>query len=334
MRPKSLFFTVLCLLTQGSFALAADPQSQSQPQPLSIQLDTPLRSALLQAYQGAEGTYQDQARYGDMGPVLQTEKTPKVPVMDPVQDTLAYPWLYVGQLQIRFGVGQFNGCTGTMIAPKVVLTAAHCFYDPEQGYYQEGKFFAARNGAQLPYQPVAIKSVEYMHSSGPALDNNEDVALVHLESAPYADTFWKSWGSVPVALVTDAHFHPGDARSAMALTVAGYPVKPPSGEDGKLYRSTTLSYRNAESPGKGNQFEHGALSFEGTSGGPIFAYDPVYDTFAMVGVVSSQREWQNGDTWAVGVKLNQTAIDRIHQVMMEDSPSATLTPPILVQLRR
>jgi hypothetical protein len=32
--------------------------------------------------------------------------------------------------------------------------------------------------------------------------------------------------------------------------------------------------------------------------------------------------------------LNQAAIDRIHQVMVEDTPNAALTPPILVQLKR
>ena len=108
MRPffKSLFFTVLCVVTQGAFALAAETQ------PLSIRLDDALRYALLSTYERADAGYQDQARYGDMGPVLQGDAAPKTPAMEPVADTLAYPWMYVGQLQIRFGMGQYLGARG------------------------------------------------------------------------------------------------------------------------------------------------------------------------------------------------------------------------------
>ena len=303
--------------------------------PISIRLDNQLYKELYtNVHHNQQINYQDKSRYGDMSSVLNSENADKsTSQMVPVNQTLTYPWLYVGQLRIRFGATQYNGCTGTMIAAKVLVTAAHCFYDRNQGNYQDAKFFPARNGDDMLYQPVTVTGVEYMNSHGVDLDNNEDIAIVTLETAPYPDDFWQKWGSVPMGLVTDEHFKNANNQVALSLVVAGYPVKPPLNQDGKLYMNITSNYRNSAVENKGNQFEHGALSLEGTSGGPIFAYDPLYDTFAMVGVISSQREWNSGDTWAVGIKLNQTAINRINEVIIKNNPNPKLTPPIIVQLR-
>jgi hypothetical protein len=81
--------------------------------------------------------------------------------------------------------------------------------------------------------------------------------------------------------------------------------------------SATTTYRNSSLPDKSNQFEHKAFSKEGTSGGAIFALDPVYNQFALVGVISSQRTWQNGDAWAVGIKINPYAQARIAAVVRQ-----------------
>jgi V8-like Glu-specific endopeptidase len=303
----TIFLIILCIFRSVAVAQTSSVNSGNGQPPLSIfgqnsvlkGLDPALTSVAAFFYDGK--TYTDTPRSAAIN--ITTNK------VDRIQQTTAFPWNTVGFLRIEDSAVQYTTCTGTMLAPRVVITAAHCFKDGQQG-----EFVLARNRTETPYPAVPIQRVmllsEYEKQS---FNNNFDLAFVILAQSPVRNTT----GFVPVGVVEDTHFQASQTLPLLLLA-AGYPTHPETSiEAGSLMLSATTTYRNSSLPDKSNQFEHKAFTEAGTSGGAIFALDPVYNQFALVGVISSQRTWQNGDAWAVGIKINPYAQARIAAVVRQ-----------------
>jgi protease YdgD len=92
-------------------------------------------------------------------------------------------WDAVGKLML----GDRGFCTGALIEPHLVLTAAHCLYDKETGALmraEEIQFYAGwRNGRAVAYRGVsrAVAHPDYVYDGADTLDRvGADLALLEL----------------------------------------------------------------------------------------------------------------------------------------------------------
>lgn len=95
-------------------------------------------------------------------------------------------WSAVGKLML----GDRGFCTGALIAPQLVLTAAHCLYDKETGALMRAEdiqFYAGwRNGRAVAYRSVrrAVAHPDYVYDGADKLDRvSSDLALLELNQA-------------------------------------------------------------------------------------------------------------------------------------------------------
>lgn len=202
------------------------------------------------------------------------------------------PWLAVGRLDMGNGF-----CTGTLISPKLVLTAAHCVYnrgalrDPSsitfRAGYKNGDAIASRRGARL------LTHIDYVDDGRPTSTIEtiaNDVAVIELES-PIEDA-----GVIPF----ERHRRPPLDARVVVVSYARGRTEVPSLEAGcKMFarQSEVLQYTcDLDSGG---------------SGSPVFTITDAGPKIASVMAATTDR---NGTKIALGVSLG-TAVDRMVRQM-------------------
>jgi protease YdgD len=175
-----------------------------------------------------------------------------------------WPWSAIGRINVVLSMGDRSACTGTLIAPRLVLTAAHCLFNEHTRTWVTSEtihFVAGQSRDKFQAHAIAAS---YVTGAGFAMAGEhhqvaagmvpKDWALVELrETLPLAPIPWQA---IPQADLAKA-------------TANGVIVRAGYGADRPYLLSVHWGCSVQVEPGQTDEFTHSCDSKPGDSGSPI-----------------------------------------------------------------
>lgn len=289
-----LFVSVLMLaLGLGSVGATSEPALkglQSTRRPQGGQVHTP-----------AGGSRRAQWEAMEIAGVYSSGRRPQVVIgpdeREQVTDTTVFPYRAVAQIEIydeSLPDGLIGICTATFIGPAVLLTAAHCIYDPASdgfgGWADDVLVTPGRDGlSEEPYGSAWVEQLwvpsAYIQDS--QVRNPYDYALLKLGSSALGDSVGQlQLGVLSTATLQGANFNP---------TTSGYPGDM---TDGTQWRGSEPAFISVDD----TYLEHEIDSYQGQSGSAVWRGADQ----AIVGIESF--EYYGGYEMNVAVRINDAVL--------------------------
>lgn len=139
--------------------------------------------------------------------ILETEKT---------------PWRMICALEITGQDGSSYIGTGWLVAPKTVITAGHCVFDPIElgGWAKSIVVIPGRDDAEEPFERTTSQSFSTTDTWLAAQEADFDYAAIHLDK-----DFGSQTGAFVVGVLPDADL------AGRLVNISGYPVSPGNGQN-------------------------------------------------------------------------------------------------------
>ncbi|MCO4769625.1 MAG: trypsin-like peptidase domain-containing protein [Deltaproteobacteria bacterium] len=187
-----------------------------------------------------------------------------------IRDTETYPWRMICQVEITWP-SDSRGFVGTawLVAPRTLVTAGHCVYDPQYGgWATELKITPGRDGSERPFSSFVSAAYSTTNHWFHNQSEDHDFAAIHLDEDAAAQV--AELGHFSVAVL------PGRELTGLNVNLSGYPVD-------KGGRQMWHDAKRITGLTKKRVF-YDMDSFGGQSGAPVFAWENPDDAPQVIGI--------------------------------------------------